>query len=137
MKKTFLAFMCIATLALVTACTGSSSEQTEGVKKIHLSEALQNGNTVCDPKGNVFTGEVWSDDDATFCMSVEDGTIEVIKTFHENGKVAILQKMGENEDGDDDVFTYYDEEGNEIDEDDFEENYQSVRQRMEAAWPEE
>lgn len=129
--------MCIATLALVTACTGSSSEQTEGVKKIHLSEALQNGNTVCDPEGNVFTGEVWSDDDATFCMSVEDGTVEVIKTFHENGKVAILQKMGENEDGDDDVFTYYDEEGNEIDEDDFEENYQSVRQRMEAAWPEE
>lgn len=129
MKKTFLALVCLASLAWLTACTPE-------VKKIHLSDALMSGDEeiVLDQDGNAFTGEVWSDDDATFYMDVKDGQVLYIKTFHENGQLAILHEIADNEDQED-VFTYYDEAGNEMSVDDFSTQYPSVIIKMAEAWP--
>ena len=113
----------------LTEPTGVSS-----LTRMNMSQAMQIGDITCDPQGGVFTGEVWSDDNRTFCIKVANGKNGDMLSFHENGKIAIYHKVVDNNE-DHDVYTYYDEFGNVIDENSFNAKYQSVWDRMEQQWP--
>lgn len=126
-----------ATIFLMASCNGNTGKTTSGpdtkANVLKLSEALIDGDLVYDASEKIFSGEIWSDDMKTFCMVVKNGVISDVKTFHENGQLAILNHTADGND----LHTYYDENGKEMTEDAFNAKYQSVWDRMEAAWPED
>lgn len=97
---------------------------------MNLSQVLTINDTICDEKGGVFTGEVWTDDNHTAYMRVVNGKVQNIFSYHENGKVVIDHKfVGES--GDDDVYTFFDMMGNVISKEAFDAQFQNVWGRME------
>ena len=106
--------------------------------RMNMSQALTTDDgTVCDPNGGVFTGEVWSDDNRTFCMRVANGKTTNMLSYHDNGRVAIDHRLDGTDEGANDVYTFYDDMGNIINEDTFNARYQSVWDRMEQQWPQQ
>lgn len=100
----------IAILAVVfySSCTNKAR-----VSQLVFDESLTSAYINEEP----FSGEAWSDDGKTICLSFEDGKIISARVFHENGNTALdgVSLIGES--------TVYDEEGHPMKLQDFIKNY--------------
>ncbi|WP_418795786.1 hypothetical protein [Phocaeicola plebeius] len=66
---------------------------------------------VHDKKGNAFDGTAWSSDGKTLSIEVNNGILVCLKMYYENGKIATYNTLQQH--------TFYDKDGNEINEADF------------------
>lgn len=116
----------------ITAPVGTSS-----LTRMNMNQALSTPDSIiCDPSGGVFTGELWSDDNRTFCITVENGKGKSISSFHDNGQLAILHMLDGDDDGNNDTYMFFDEDANVIEDEEFNARYHSVWDRMKQQWPE-
>jgi antitoxin component YwqK of YwqJK toxin-antitoxin module len=109
MRKIATCFSIIAIL-LFSAC----------IKKVYQKEVkLKNG--IIYYQNAPFTGEVWTDDDATGYIGVKNGKAKDFTYYHENGKEAIAISMKDSTQVP--QAKYFDDEGKTINENQFKEKY--------------
>ena len=66
-----------------------------------------------------YSGDVWSDDEHVYRLTIQDGVIVNCRLYHDNDSVAI-------EILNDSIVTYYDDEGEVLPEDSFKVRYKDV-----------
>ncbi len=95
-----------------------NKEIQEAIKNDGIN--IQSGDSVLKAQkdGEAYTGELWSLDGKTFKMDFQDGLPVGSTTFHKNGKIAIQSKS------DSGTEIYFDENGMEMDVDDFFKKYE-------------
>lgn len=77
MKKILLALL----VGVCLACTED---------KARISQLIFNSTlTTAYGSDGFFSGEAWSDDGKTLCITCKNGKVTAVKVFHSNGKVAI------------------------------------------------
>lgn len=100
MKKFHLVLCIVALVACADAL---------GNKRVHQNEVILK-NDICLYQGKPFTGQVWTDDDKSACLEVEDGNMVRMTYYYKNGN-KLYEASEENE-------TFYAPNGNEISETD-------------------
>ena len=90
-----------------------------------LSE-VQLTDTLILEGGKPFSGELWSDDDSTWCLTAKNGNPIAFTLYHPNGKPAFVMQSPA------DTLQAFDETGEAISIDSFAVNYQQLAEQIPA-----
>mgnify|MGYP007056203293 CR=1 FL=1 len=96
-----------------------------GDKKSNISEVVFADGTAT-VEGKPFTGEIWSDDNKTYCLETDNGVVTAFKIYHSNGTAAYVMASPA------DTLEAFDETGNSIPLDTFIKRYESLADEMTA-----
>ena len=107
-------------LCFISACKKNTPT------RIHFTDAVMVASTMDELptiylNGELYSGEIWSNDNRTICMEVRDGQVETFTLYHMNGKIANIQYG--NGDGNN-----FDEYGNTLSETELDHSYPYLRQ---------
>ena len=104
-----------AMVAVLTACGPE--------KKMHLTD-VEWQQSMVQANGSPVTGELWSDDDLTWCMTLEEGIPKAFRLYHDNGKEAFVMNSPA------DTLQAFDENGQVISIDSFAIAYKQLAQQI-------
>jgi len=105
--------MTLALLMLLLSCGGKNRHMNDvefDSEKVYIN-------------GVPFNGDVWSDDNHSYCLTSTDGVITSFRLFHNNDSTAISILT-------DSTSTFYDEEGREIPIDSFKTRYKGIYETL-------
>ena len=89
-----------------------------GGRKMHISDVkIQDSLMFAD--GKAYSGDIWSEDEHMYQLTVQDGVLVECRLYHDNDSVAI-------EILNDSTVTFYDDEGTVLPEDTFKVRYKDV-----------
>lgn len=94
-------------------------------RRTTLSE-VQLADTLILEGGKPFSGELWSDDDSTWCLTAKDGRPIAFTLYHPNGTTAFVMQSPA------DTLQAFDETGETISIDSFAVNYKQLAEQIPA-----
>lgn len=122
-QKLLLAFCLMLPVIFLPSCNEKANFSDINIKILDDAENGEDGIILKD--GKPFTGEVWSQDNATICIKIEDGVAKEMSFYHMNGKIAVYQIPYKQ-------YIYYDDEGNVISRDSFMDKYGYLSDKIQS-----
>lgn len=107
-------------LSVPVALLSCSKEKTSTISEVVFAD----GTATVD--GKPFTGEIWSDDNKTYCLETDKGVVTGFKLYHSNGTAAYVMASPA------DTLEAFDEAGKSIPLDTFIKRYESLADELTA-----